>query len=297
MKKTHPVSWDKIFRKITLTKIPFPSKLSEEYYEKIRYFLPNKARILEVGSGSGEISGYLAKKGHDVYLLDQSEVALNLSKRLFSHYGLRGTFVHGNLFSIPFNDNVFDCVWNSGVLEHFYKKEIVKGLKEMSRVSNNLVITMVPSAKSVTYRIAKVILEKEKKWDYGDEFPKYTLHKQFTDANLNVVKEELVGTYFGLMWLNKISRIPNDLLAELTNWAESLKEESLKEGISYLLLTIGIKKGIRGKSSGKVNYKSLVLDKEDELSQAYKKLSLIEKELKIYKNSKFWKLYKILKGI
>src|SRR3989339_1774859 len=193
-------SWDDIFYRISLSKIPFPSKLSEEYYGKIKKYLPKKAKLLEAGSGTGEISAYFAKNGNEVYLLDKSKVALDLSKRIFSKYKLKGTFVKADLFSIPFSDNTFDCVWNSGVLEHFSDEEIVCALKEMSRVSKNLVISLVPSAQSVIYRMVKWELEAQNKWQYGDEFPKYTLQPQFRTAGLNVLDEIFIGSYSGLLW-------------------------------------------------------------------------------------------------
>src|SRR3989344_1365280 len=292
--------WDSLFKDIKLTKIPFPSKLSVEYLDVIKKYLPKRARILEAGSGSGEISAYLAQNGYDTYLLDKSEAAINLSKRLFKKFDLKGNFIQGNLFKIPFSENYFDCVWNSCVLEHFSDEAVVKALKEMARVSNNLVISLVPNAQSVIYRLAKLKNERVGTWLYGQESPKYTQSNYFKQAGLYLLEERTIGKYFGIMWLKELTKIPKKTLSELTYWVEEFREEKLLDSISYLLLTIGTKKG--GAAAKKGIQTHHLKEKENEISKLNeiiitqrRKINSLEKFANEVRSSRFWKIYRLIK--
>lgn len=298
MRNKKKSTWDKLFKKATLEDIPFPSKLSQEFYDQLKKLFPKPTSFLEAGSGTGEISAYLAKKGHSVYLLDKSKPALELSKQFFKRHNVYGSFKEGDIFSIPYPDDTFDCVWNSGVLEHFNERRIVQALKEMSRVSKNIVIALVPSARSVLYRIAKWKHEDQKSWSYGQEFPKYTLQPYFEKAKIHVLSEEFVGVYHGITWLKEIFPIPAEDLTKLCVWVETLKEDRLKSGISYLLMTIGTKKSVVSKENSSSNKMTkILLEKDNQIAILQEKISIVEKKLHIMKHSRFWKVYLFLRKL
>ena len=163
MPRSDPHIWDNVFATWDFQKMPFPSKLATEIGQVFKGILPTGASLLEAGSGSGELSAYLASIGYNVTLLDLSDVALSLSRELFKKHGLLGSFQKGDLFNLPFAEGSFDCVWNSGVLEHYTDQEIVAALKEMARVSKGLVITVVPNAGAIFYRLGKWNLERKGK--------------------------------------------------------------------------------------------------------------------------------------
>lgn len=290
-------TWDRLFKQASLTDIPFPSKLSQELYDKLKKLFPKSTSFLEAGSGTGEISAYLAKKGHSVYLLDKSKTALELSKQFFKHHNVNGSFTYGDLFSIPYPNDTFDCVWNSGVLEHFNEKRIVQALKEMERVSKDIIIVLVPSAQSVPYRIAKWKHEDKKSWSYGHEFPKYTLQPYFEKANIHVLSEEFVGIYHGITWLREIFPIPAEDLTKLCAWVETLKEDRLKSGISYLLMTIGTKKSVISKENSSKKMTKILLEKDNQIVALQEKISIAEKKLHIMEHSRFWKVYLFLRKL
>lgn len=76
---------------------------------------------------------------------------------------------HASIFDMPFENGIFDLVWNEGVLEHFSMKEYSKSLKEMKRVSKQYVLVDVPNANCKPYVLAKTWLEKNNQWGYGHE--------------------------------------------------------------------------------------------------------------------------------
>ncbi len=93
-----------------------------------RYF--KKGVYCECGCGSGEASVLLNKQERVLIGLDCSDAALSRAKRtgVFQH------LVRGDILKLPFKDNVFDGIWNYGVMEHFREGELVSALKEFKRV-------------------------------------------------------------------------------------------------------------------------------------------------------------------
>jgi ubiquinone/menaquinone biosynthesis C-methylase UbiE len=85
-------------------------------------FIQKGNRVLELGSGTGMLSAYLATQGAEVHLLDKSKENLEFSREVFIEAGVNGTFhqhdVTGN-FAATVGPKQFDVVWSSGLLEHF----------------------------------------------------------------------------------------------------------------------------------------------------------------------------------
>ncbi|MFC1514700.1 class I SAM-dependent methyltransferase [Candidatus Omnitrophota bacterium] len=102
-----------------------------EYWTK-RAGLAKGKRTLECGCGSAEVSRHLAKNGYDATMLDISRDGLKIAEMKFAQYGLKGTFVMGNVKKIGFADNSFDIVMSFGILEHF--EDVRPVIKEMVRV-------------------------------------------------------------------------------------------------------------------------------------------------------------------
>jgi len=83
--------------------------------------------ILDNGCGSALISRSLAKKGYHVTGLDFSDALLNLVPKTDNL-----SLVVGDSDKLAFEDNSFDCVICSEVLEHI--KENSSAIKEISRI-------------------------------------------------------------------------------------------------------------------------------------------------------------------
>ncbi len=103
----------------------------EQVYESVgavfaelsRHVDPSRARVLEVGAGSGRDSLHLAERGARVTVLDYSEAALATTRRAMGENPERGRgrveLVRGDALRLPFADGGFDVVFHQGLLEHF----------------------------------------------------------------------------------------------------------------------------------------------------------------------------------
>ena len=117
--------------------------------------------ILEAGCGSGYASILLAQEGAKVTLLDNSQFALEYSKRLCKKLKFRQRikYILGSVENLPFGENIFDIVHNCGVIEHYDNKIIIKMLREMTRVAkkDGQIMVMIPNLLSpeIVYRMAK----------------------------------------------------------------------------------------------------------------------------------------------
>lgn len=84
--------------------------------------------ILEIGSGPGNFSDLLSKKGAKVNGIDFSEKMVDVAIKNFPHIN----FSQANAEEIPFKDNMFDVVVANFVVHHLARPEIV--FQEVSRV-------------------------------------------------------------------------------------------------------------------------------------------------------------------
>jgi ubiquinone/menaquinone biosynthesis C-methylase UbiE len=121
-------------------------KTSPIYKDKIRIirnFLINKSgNILDVGLGYGDIEIELnISKKLKWYGIDISDISIaNISKKI------SGNFKIGNIFKIPFKNNLFQYVLCLDILEHLAADKVDKAYKEIDRVlnQNGLLIFSIP---------------------------------------------------------------------------------------------------------------------------------------------------------
>ena len=137
--------------------------------------------------------------------------------------------------TLPFTGGCFDCVWSSGLLEHFTVDERRAMLREWARVCRGQLISLVPNAASMAYRIGKLAQERDGVWPYGLETPILSLREDYEAADLKVVAEFSVGAQHSLNFLQDRStrRVLGNAFAalsraELRGWHQG-----------YLLVTIG----------------------------------------------------------
>lgn len=198
------------------------------------------AKILEAGAGTGTSSYQLAKKGAEVTLVDYSEHAIVKAQRMFKRNNMKAGFLCNDIRNMEIEDNQYDVVFNSGVLEHFDYNEQVKILAEMTRVSkpNGLVITMTPNAKCLLYRTWKWILESQNQWPWGEEIPVATMRNQYREAGLNLISEYSIGFDNALVQFGSIREL--QLAAHIVGmFYQSIPNEDKNLFEGYLLCSVG----------------------------------------------------------
>lgn len=97
--------------------------IMQAYFDDLWQLMGERAatgRYLELGSGRGTISMYLASKGCDVTLCDLSDQGLNLACKHFVANGLdEPKVIRADARGTELPDGGYDCVFNIGLLEHF----------------------------------------------------------------------------------------------------------------------------------------------------------------------------------
>jgi glycosyltransferase involved in cell wall biosynthesis/SAM-dependent methyltransferase/GT2 family glycosyltransferase len=245
--KTDPThdtpNWGSVFRDVRVEDI-----LREPSHQEIADHVSKLCRLegrsfLDAGCGTGGTGMSISEYGARVTLLDYSPDALDLSGRVFHHQKLRADFVRGDLYALPFSNGAFDIVGSFGVLEHFLQDQIIAILREMTRVSRKIVITTVPNARCVFYRLAKWYAEKSHTWQYGYEKPEQSMTQYFEEAGLTLLHEYPLGFIDSLAFLGRIPQ--TDMLRKIA-WAFQQENPGLIDG--SLILSIGEKSVARARS-------------------------------------------------
>ncbi|MHA1868732.1 MAG: class I SAM-dependent methyltransferase [Candidatus Heimdallarchaeaceae archaeon] len=110
------------------------------YVEIMLTFLEGKkGKILDIGCGTGEWTKVLSDMGLDAYGVD-----IDLSKLKSPS----SKFKKGDMHKLPFDDEYFDYIFNSGVFEHALSPYIA--MSEMYRVlkKDGIVLLIVPTEKN-----------------------------------------------------------------------------------------------------------------------------------------------------
>jgi len=132
---------------------------------------PAGRSFCEVGSGSGTLSGLLARLGGRVTLVDISPKSLDFARRHFEGQRLTAHYALQDGLRLGFRDGSFDVVWNGGVIEHFTDEGKIALIREMYRVvkPGGLLAIIVPNAHDWPFRLGKWIAERRGKWIFGFE--------------------------------------------------------------------------------------------------------------------------------
>ncbi len=170
--------WDKFWRHGGIGVTPTRKKLFKRFKE---IKLTEKAKILDVGCGSGTLAHFWKKQGYDVTGLDISDKSIEIT-RSKGVYCVKGDVTKRLLFE----ENTFDLVYSDGLLEHFVDPKPV--LAEIFRVSGRYVLTMVP--RNTLYNIIVNIITRTPREYKKSEHEWVELHEDFCQNSLK----------FGIVW-------------------------------------------------------------------------------------------------
>ena len=162
------------------------------------------SKVLEIGCGSGTSSLWLAMNGRQVTAIDYSESSVALVNELKDRLKVKdlNVILADATKDLPFREREFDIVFQAGLLEHFNRDEQIELLKNWKRYSD-IMVSMIPNAASVSYRVGKDIMEKNGTWEYGLEMPKHSMVREFNSAGITDVEEYSIGTEWSLRFLPK----------------------------------------------------------------------------------------------
>ncbi len=199
-------------------------------------------KILEAGCGSGVISAEIASLGSDVHLLDISKEALEVAAASFSSRGVRGKFVQGDIFNLPYAEAAFDVVWNAGVMEHFEGEVQSKAIENLARIikPGGFFVTFNPSERAVFYRIGKRIAENRGTWPYGPEIPVKSLKDQCSEAGFFVKKEYPICFNENLLFISYLSKHLKSILKLILR--PFSRAFLIRVFGGYLLVTVAVRK-------------------------------------------------------
>ncbi len=109
------------------TKISFVDSIEREIFQM------RGKKILDIGCGKGGVAIACGLKGAIVYGFDTDRNEISIAKKRIETSGINDVFVFiSNAEKMPFQDNYFDLVTVTGVLEHVNNLE--KVIKEIIRV-------------------------------------------------------------------------------------------------------------------------------------------------------------------
>lgn len=121
----------------------------------LNYFIfkhfPNGQTLLHAGCGSGKVDTDIVNN-YKVTALDISFPALKIYDSVNQQ---KATLVQASIFEMPFEDNLFDGIYDLGVMEHFTEEEIQLILKEFKRVlkPNGKICLFIPPTYGLTVQV------------------------------------------------------------------------------------------------------------------------------------------------
>jgi len=144
---------------------PRLSYIMRDISQKKEVFSP---RVLNIGAGNGFFEKSSKQIGWDIYSLDPDEDTI----RRLSDQGIKS--YRGNIEEMPFNDENFDFVVASEVLEHLNDDQLDKGKSEICRVlkKRGFLIGTVPYCEdlSLNFVVCPKCEENFHRWGHQQSF-------------------------------------------------------------------------------------------------------------------------------
>ena len=134
-------SWDDVY---TRTETPVRMMRWATTHAPMVLPLTKCRRVLEVGTGTGMLSAFLAQCRVEVTTIDVSSAVLDVAERFYRSTDVRVARVDGDGTAMPFPDDAFDAVFSQGLWEHFDDAYIQRFAIEGLRVAP-VVYASVPS--------------------------------------------------------------------------------------------------------------------------------------------------------
>ena len=154
----------------------------------------NKMRLLEIGSGSGEMANYLSSMGHEVVCCDIEKRSLDSIRE---KYGLET--IHGAIENVKLKENYFDGILMRHVFEHIDCPDICINVLSSALKVNGFLGMTIPNYESWARLIAG------KKWNWCIPYHRYfwskkTLSSFLEKRGFKVIKSKNIFTHLGVSY-------------------------------------------------------------------------------------------------
>ncbi|EQC49641.1 bifunctional 2-polyprenyl-6-hydroxyphenol methylase/3-demethylubiquinol 3-O-methyltransferase UbiG [Bacteriovorax sp. DB6_IX] len=113
--------WDKKYSRTNYVYGKAPAKFLSRNFE----YIPQGAKVLDIGMGEGRNAVFLASKGYKVTGIDISSVALKKARMLAREFGVRIETVHKSVADYKVPKNSLDAI----ICFYYVDREVVKKLK------------------------------------------------------------------------------------------------------------------------------------------------------------------------
>ena len=168
-------------------------------YFVLKHFKKNSL-LLHAGSGGGQVDTYISKK--------MKITALDISPKALLEYqhnhSRQNKIVHGSIFDLSNESNLYDGIFNLGVMEHFYPNDVKKILSEFSsklKKDGKIIIFWPPK-----FGLSVIFLKKIKKilnlFNQKTQLhpPEVFLFNSTDDIKplLNSINLKVIDSYFGI---------------------------------------------------------------------------------------------------
>jgi len=154
----------------------------------------NVNSILDIGCGNGWVAKEFLPKGKQVYSLDISVTNPAVVKKLYTspkHFA-----VTADSFHLPFNDDSFDCVIASEIIEHvFDPSRFIKELFRVVKKGGSLIIT-TPYKEKIIYYLCIHCNQKTPANAHIYSFDEKKLESLYSGNDLESFKFETFGNKF-----------------------------------------------------------------------------------------------------
>ena len=156
----------------------------------IEPYIKDSMSVLEIGSGTGELVSYLAKKYPNCRMqgLDFSTESVIRSKEIANKFNIPVSFVQGDIQKMPFADESFDIVFGDQVLGHIENQELA--LKEIYRVTKKNSIVAFSIANSLRpdgWYLSKILSHSHQGYKQKGSFP-WTLKSKLKRVGFKPVR-------------------------------------------------------------------------------------------------------------
>lgn len=155
--------------------------------KKFLSLLPKKAKILDLGCGSGRDAKIFADKGFNIVGIDLSREMIASAKKKVKN----AEFEVMNILRLKFKENIFDGVWANASLLHIPKKDIAKVIKAIYRSlkENGIFYSSLKEGDGEALLPDERYRGVKKFWAFYKEAE---LKKLFTDAGFRILESYVI---------------------------------------------------------------------------------------------------------